>query len=409
MKKSFIKSIWLLTLISTLVVVLVGCGINALEEEGDKPVNTPVPETQNEIDESLNDTEDFEEEEEEEDEGDGTPFNNADKKRVKARGLYLTSSTAGVRLQRYIDLANTTEINAYVIDIKNEKGIVGYNSDVPLANEMGAVASRYDIDKVTSELEENDIYSIGRIVVFKDPILAENKPEYAIKNNDGGLYVFNGVNWVDPYNEESWQYAIDLAREALDRGFNEIQFDYIRFPDGRRSDMVFESQDDREAYQVVNDFLSYARQELHGEIISGDIFAIVCESPGDREGIGQYFEHVGKELDYISPMIYPSHYALGQSINGVVFPKPDLDPYGVVLNTLLKAQSRYEDVEGHTPVIRPFLQDFTGSWIGQGNYQSYGVEQAKQQIQAVYDAGYEEWLFWDPMNNYSVDAFEKID
>ena len=408
MKKSIMKRISLMLLISVLVMMFVGCNADTDTEEPMNSQETQVPATQEGEDENTDVPEEIEEEEEIEDEGDGTPFNNGDKKRVKARGLYLTASTAGARLDHYIELANTTEINAYVIDLKNDYGTVGYNSNVPLANEIGAVEVRFDIDKVTTKLKENDIYTIGRIVVFKDPILAEKKPEYAIKNKDGGLYLFNGTNWIDPYNEECWKYAIDIAREALDKGFDEIQFDYIRFPDGKRSDMVFESKDDREAPEVVNDFLAYARKELEGEILSGDIFAIVCETPGDTEGIGQVFEDIGENLDYISPMIYPSHYALGQSINGVVFPKPDLDPYGIVLNTLLKAKSRYEKVEGHTPIIRPFLQDFTASWIGAGNYQKYGTEQAKQQIKAVYDAGYEEWFFWDPFNNYSTDAYEKI-
>lgn len=410
MKKSIMKKMWLVIIVSFLAMVLVGCGADANKEGLIGPTETQALETPDETDGSLNSLEESGEEgEEEEEEGDGTPFNNGDKKRVKARGLYLTASTAGARLQHYIDLANTTEINSYVIDLKNDYGTVGYNSNVPLASEIGATEVRFDIDKVTKELRENNIYSIGRIVVFKDPILAEKKPEYAIKNKDGGLYVFNGSNWIDPYNEKCWQYAIDIAREALDRGFDEIQFDYIRFPDGRRSEMVFESGDDREAPEVVNDFLAYARKELEGEILSGDIFAIVCETSGDREGIGQDFELIGNNLDYVSPMIYPSHYALGQSINGVVFPKPDLDPYGIVLNTLLKAKSRHDNIEGHTPILRPFLQDFTAYWIDAGNYQSYGTEQVKQQIQAVYDAGYEEWFFWDSFNNYATDAYEKID
>lgn len=406
MKKSIMKKIWLVILVSFLSMMFVGCGIDNDTQEPIQPTETKAPEVEDEGDEYPNVPE--EPEEEVEDEGDGTAFSNGDKKRVKARGLYLTASTAGARLQHYIDLANTTEINAYVIDLKNDYGTVGYNSNVPLANEIGAVEVRFDIDKVTKELRENDIYSIGRIVVFKDPILSEKKPEYAIKNHDGGLYVFNGTNWIDPYNQECWKYAIDIAREALDRGFDEIQFDYIRFPDGIRSEMVFESKDDREAPEVVNDFLAYARKELEGEILSGDIFAIVCETSGDREGIGQDFELIGNNLDYVSPMIYPSHYALGQSINGVVFPKPDLDPYGIVLNTLLKAKSRHDNIEGHTPILRPFLQDFTAYWIDAGNYQSYGTEQVKQQIQAVYDAGYEEWFFWDSFNNYATDAYEKI-
>ncbi|MEN2774381.1 putative glycoside hydrolase [Acetivibrio clariflavus] len=328
-------------------------------------------------------------------------------KRVKAKGLYLTASSAGARLDHYIELANNTEINSYVIDVKNDYGIVSYESEVPLASEIGAIQKIYDVDEVIKKLHDNNIYAIARIVCFKDPILAQKKPEMAIKNPEGGLYVHNKMNWVNPYNMDAWQYNIDLAKEALEKGFDEVQFDYIRFPDGKKSQMVFEGKDDREMYEVINDFLAYARKQLPNAILSGDVFAIILESPGDTEGIGQYFEYIGENLDYLCPMAYPSHYALGQIINNVKFPKPDLDPYGVVKNTLLKAKARYEKVEGHKPILRTYLQDFTATWIGAGNWQYYEDEQVRQQIQAVYDAGFEEWFLWDPMNNYREGALLK--
>jgi hypothetical protein len=331
-----------------------------------------------------------------------------DKKRVKAKGLYLTATSAGVRLSHYINLANTTEINSYVIDVKNDYGWVEYNSQVPLAREIGAVRNSFDIDQVLRQLKENEIYAIARIVCFKDPILAEKKPEFAVKNQSGGLYRFNQSYWVDPYNEDVWQYNIDLAEEVLAKGFDEVQFDYVRFADGRRSDMVFaDTRGGKSFSENINDFLAYARVEMPKDILSADIFAIVAESPGDTEGIGQHLETVGQDMDYICLMAYPSHYARGQIINGISFPKPDLDPYGIIKNTLLRAKERLEKVEGPTPIVRTYLQDFTASWIGAGNYQTYGPEQLRQQIQAVYDAGFEEWLVWDHMNNYSTDAFKK--
>jgi hypothetical protein len=335
------------------------------------------------------------------------PFNNSDKKRVKAKGMYLTGSSAGERLKYYIDIANTTEINSYVIDVKNDYGTVCYDSQVPLAKEIGAVEKRYDVDKVIKELHDNNIYAIARIVCFKDPILAKNKPEMAIKNKSGGLYVHNSMNWVNPYNTEAWQYNLDLAKEALERGFDEVQFDYIRFPDGRKSEMVFGDTGDKKPSEVINQFLATARQQLPDAILSGDVFAIICESPGDTEGIGQVWEEIGKNLDYVCPMAYPSHYALGQIINNVKFPKPDLDPYGVIKNTLIKGLARLEKVEGHKPILRTYLQDFTATWIGNGNWQYYEDEQVRQQINAVYDAGCEEWFLWDPMNNYRIGALKK--
>jgi hypothetical protein len=406
MKKSFGRII-ALTMLSVLISTsMTACGSKLITQNNgqNQTQNTPIPENGGEDKQKTAESEvtppvDTQPE--------VSPIENVNQKRIKAKGLYLTASSAGGRLQHYIDLANTTEINSYVIDVKNDEGTVCTNSEVPLAKEIGAIDVRFNYDKVIKELHDNDIYAIARIVCFKDPVLAKNKPEMAIKNNEGGLYVHNNMNWLNPYNKDAWQYNIDLAREAFEKGFDEVQFDYIRLPDGRKSEMVFEGKDDREYYHIVNDFLAYARQQLPNAILSGDVFAIIIESPGDTEGIGQYFEHIGKDLDYLYPMAYPSHYARGQIINGVRFPKPDLDPYGIIYNTLLKAKSRMEKMDGHKPILRTFLQDFTATWIGSGNWQYYEDEQVRQQIQAVYDAGFEEWFLWDPMNKYREGAFKK--
>jgi hypothetical protein len=334
-------------------------------------------------------------------------FANKDKKRVKAKGLYLTATSAGARLDHYIKLANETEINSYVIDYKNDYGKVYVDSKVPLATEVKAVEKAYNAAEVTKKLHDNNIYAIARIVCFKDPILAKSKPEYAIKKKDGSLYVHNGVNWVDAYNKDAWQYNIDLAKEALAQGFDEVQFDYIRFPDGKKSEMVFGDTRGLKLHENIEEFLAEARKQLPDAILSGDVFAIICESPGDTENIGQYFERIGKNLDYVYPMAYPSHYALGQIINGVKFAKPDFEPYNLIKQTLLKAKSRLDKVEGHKPILRTYLQDFSATWIGAGNWQYYEDEQIKQQIKGVIDAGYEEWFLWDPMNNYRENAFAK--
>jgi len=143
------------------------------------------------------------------------------------------------------------------------------------------------------------------------------------------------------------------------------------------------------------------------------VFGIIMESPADTEGIGQYLEYVGKDIDFISPMVYPSHYAYGQIVNKVKFEAPDLDPYGVVYNTLVKGKGRIEQVSDYKAKVRPYLQDFTASWLqpknGKKMYQSYGAEQVKQQIQAVYDAGYEEWILWSAGNKYHEEAFVRTE
>ncbi len=215
------------------------------------------------------------------------------------------------------------------------------------------------------------------------------------------------ITWLNPYEKGSWPYLVSIAREAAQKGFDEIQFDYIRFNnDGQTKYMDFSAYT-QPRYEAIDGFLEYARKELPGVVLSADVFGIITESPADTEGIGQYLEKVGMNIDYISPMAYPSHYALGQVVNKVKFAKPDLEPYGVVYNTLVKTKDRISKVAGYQANVRPYLQDFTATWIGKGNYQTYGAEQVRQQIKAVYDAGYDEWILWDALNTYNESALNK--
>jgi hypothetical protein len=332
---------------------------------------------------------------------------------VKVKALYLTGWTVGnpKRLEHFIELANTTEINSYVVDIKDDDGYVGYKSEVPEVIENNAWMQKYDVDKVISAFHENGIHVIGRLVCFKDPVLSQKKPELAVKKTDGSLWVEkkdnngNPITWLNPYERESWPYLISIAKEAVEKGFDEIQFDYVRFPTGNRKQMDFSAYSETK-YDAINEFLAYARKELPGVILSADVYGIICESPEDTEDIGQYLEKIGMDIEYISPMLYPSHFALGQQVNGIKFAKPDLQPYEVVYNSLVKAKNRISQVEGYRADVRPYIQDFTAPWIGKGNYQTYGAKQAREQINAVYDAGYEQWIFWDPSNTYSEEAFE---
>lgn len=331
---------------------------------------------------------------------------------VKVKGLYLTGWTVGnpSNVEKYINLANRTEINAYVIDIKDEDGYVSYESNVPKVRELGTWKRKFNVDKVLPQFHENDIYIIGRIVVNKDPLLSSKKPELAVQHVNGGLWRDNkGLTWVDPFNEGAWQYTIDIAKEAVEKGFDEIQFDYIRFAnDGIRGNMDF-SRYTKERHETIDRFLEFAREQMPDVVLSADTFGIISESESDGRNLGQNLKTIGKNIDYLSPMIYPSHYARGQKINGIPFPKPDLDPYGVVYNALLSTRKVIESEDGYDVRIRPYLQDFTASWLGAGNFQRYGAIQAREQIQAVYDAGYEEWLFWNANNIYSEEAFLKLE
>lgn len=328
------------------------------------------------------------------------------------RGLYLTGWTVGSdqNVQHYIDLANETEINSYVIDIKDDDGLVGYRSEVPEVLRYNAWQTKYNPDRVLKRFKEEDIYIIGRLVVNKDPVYARNVPQNAIKTSSGTLWLDNyGRPWIDPYVQDAWDYTISIAKEAIEKGFDEIQFDYIRFAnDGNRNAMDFTKHGEVERHETINAFLSYAREKMPDVPISADVFGIILESPEDTEKIGQYLEKVGQNIHAISPMVYPSHYANNQVINGVPFPKPDLEPYQVVYQSLVKAKERIEKVPDYMAVVRPYLQDFTASWLGAGNYKKYGAEDLRAQIQAVYDAGYEEWLVWNANNRYSEEAFLKL-
>lgn len=339
------------------------------------------------------------------------PATSAEPERVKVKAIYLSGTSAGSSkiLDRYIDVINKTELNAVVIDIK-EAGKVNYVSSVPAVAENGLYVKYYNADAVIKKLHDNNIYVIGRLVCFRDNGLASKRPELAIKRVNGSSWTEGKLGaWTNPYKEEVWQYNIDIAKEAAAKGFDEIQFDYVRFPTAKKSEVSYGDNAASKA-DTIAAFLKKAKEELRSVSdipVSADVFGIIAESRSDGEAIGQDLDKVGMDLDYISPMVYPSHYAKGQEVNGVKFEKPDFEPYEVVYQTLLKAKDRISKVSGYNAQLRPYLQDFTASYLHKGDYQEYGAEQVRQQIKAVYDAGYEEWILWDGKNTYTVDALEK--
>lgn len=345
---------------------------------------------------------------------------NLKKERVKVKAVYITGASAGNEafLDKIINFTKNTELNAVVIDVK-EDGKVNYESNLKSVRDIKGYSELYNVEKVIKKLKDNGIYVIGRVVCFRDNHLAIKRPDLAIKRRDGSIWKENNaIAWTNPFNQEVWEYNIEIAKEAVEKGFDEIQFDYVRFPAVSNKE-VYYGENLPEKADAINGFLKEAAAELKekGAIVSADIFAIVCESPGDTEGIGQVLERVGMDIDYISPMIYPSHYAnnsrgmmgngVGQSINGIVFTAPDLKPYEVVYNVLEKTKNRISEVENYKAEVRPYIQGFTASYLPKGYYQVYGPEQIKQQIKAVYDAGYEEWIVWDARNNYVENAFKK--
>ena len=352
-----------------------------------------------------------------------SPQSNGRNKRIeniKVRAVYLTGGSAGNKqiLGRIVELSKNTELNSVVIDIK-EGGMVNYMSNVLEVKRNNAYHPLYDVDGVIKTLHDNNIYIIGRIVCFRDPVLAEKRVDLAVKSTNGQIWREGRTAWTNPYNEEVWKYNIDIAREAVEKGFDEIQFDYVRFPTARNSELSYGSNVPAKADAICK-FLEMAQKRLHDEMgaaVSADVFGIICESGGDTEDIGQVLEKMGKDIDSISPMLYPSHFAnasygingngVGQVINGILFAAPDLSPYEVVYNALVKTKNRLSGISGYKAKIRPYLQAFTASYLSSGYYQRYTAVQIRQQIKAVYDAGYSEWILWDPNNAYPADAFEK--
>jgi hypothetical protein len=329
-------------------------------------------------------------------------------KDIKVRALYLSGWTVGVnsRLNDFINLANETAINSYVVDIKDEDGLVAYKTELEEVKKIDAYKQKYKVSKVIDEFHKNDIYVIGRISCFKDPILSVKVPSWAIKKNDGSLWKDNsGNSWINPYAKESWEYIANLAIEATKYGFDEIQLDHITFPNTGRISAMDLSAYSRSKVEIINEFLAFMSYKLSDTKVSANIYGIVCESKGDLNNIGQDLETIGMNLDYISPMIYPSHFTNGQVINNVKILKPDLEPYKVVFNTLVKAKTRISKVENYMAEVRPYLQGFTASWLGSGFYQVYKTKEIKAQIQGVYDAGFDQWIIWNPSNRYDKNHF----
>lgn len=331
------------------------------------------------------------------------------------RSLYLTGWSAGTKSKRESVIENMKEanFNAVVIDIKDEAGQLSYNSSVPTAITISASKHMIaDIQAVIQEFHDANLYVIGRIVTFKDPTYAKKIPENAYHKDDGSLWSdYNGNNWPNPYNEASWEYPIALAQEAATLGFDEIQFDYVRFPssEGKTKTIAFGfDSDTKTKSEVIQAFLTKAKQALADSsvVVSADVFGVTTKKVGDFEHIGQDFQAIAQIVDVICPMIYPSHYGFGEY--GIK--APDTKPYEIVTYALEDALDQYRMYSGDRTLakIRPYLQDFSASWLGKGNYILYETPAVTAQIQAGHDLGIDDFTLWDPNNKYAYDALEGV-
>ena len=414
--------------------------------------------------------------------------------RVKVKGIYVSGPMAGTAgMDNLIALVDRTELNALVIDVKNDDGYLTCELDVPLAEQIGSEKHYIkDLPALVQTCKEKNIYLIARVVAFKDPILAEKMPEWSLHNSDGSIFRDkSGLAWVNPYRKEVWEYLASVGEAAIKAGFDEVQYDYVRFStDSRMKQVDFgDSTKGRTKTEAISGFTLYASERIHaaGGRISADVYGVVIDSEEDQQIVGQNYVEMSRSLDAISPMIYPSHYGP----YNYQIPVPDAQPYDTVLAAMQASKMVLAgldpktgkkpvsaDVSGNDAVgaaitggeavsgnnaadaaadsqstscttavsgndavqnaenaqaadgaqaaedaaaktfalskeeiaqldpttgvqatVRPWLQDFTATW-GKGHI-SYGPEEIRAQIQAVYDAGYEEWILWNAANRYT--------
>lgn len=320
----------------------------------------------------------------------------------EVRGIYISGPVAGdPYMDSLLELIDETELNAVVIDVKNDEGNLTYLPDGGAAAELGACI-RYirDLPGLVARLKEHGVYTIARISAFKDPVLAQARPELALRGADGSnVSEGGGPAWVNPYEREVWEYLIEAALGAARAGFDEVQFDYVRFPTGKGTENADygNAAGDMSREDAVLGFLEAARAALEpeGVWVSADVFGTVIKSKMDAEMIGQDYARMAGVVDFICPMVYPSHYAAGTFGLEV----PDRAPYETVLAALKGSKTALAGTE-RPAGVRAWLQCFTATWVK--GHIDYGAEEIQAQIQAVYDAGYTDWILWNAKNNYSA-------
>ncbi|MGH7525772.1 MAG: putative glycoside hydrolase [Gemmatimonadales bacterium] len=319
------------------------------------------------------------------------------------RAIYVNAwAFGGKRFPDLVKLADRTEINAFVVDVKDDTGYLTYRSEVPTAIQIGANAQlrARDIRKRLQVMREHGIHAIARIVVAKDPLLAAQTPSWAVKHVDGGLWRDRlDFAWVDGFNDSVWVYAAQLAAEAVRLGFAEVQYDYVRFPDEPESRLASALFPGRRAGETKrqgvarNLKLLGKRTRMLGVPFTIDVFGLATSAPNDM-GIGQLWEDLVTTADVVLPMVYPSHYARGV----YNLKHPNSQPYQVIRRAMQDAIRRSEPL-GKTAEIRPYLQAFT---LGQPRYTS---EHVREQIRAAEELGVKSWVLWNPRSAYDPGIF----
>jgi hypothetical protein len=319
------------------------------------------------------------------------------------RGIYLTAYSAGSqkKITNILAAADKTKVNAVVIDIKDYSGYLSYDSKLPLVDKLGLEQVKIkDLPGTIKTFKDKGFYLIARIAVFQDPLLSTKKPEWAVlnKNTNKPWMDRKGISWLDPANPEVWKYHVDIAKEVVSLGFDEVNLDYIRFPsDGQISTMKFQKWDGiKLKSDVIMEFFSYFHDAMKDEpaYLSADLFGMTTTAKSDLN-IGQVLEKAAPYFDYLCPMVYPSHYPTGY----LKFKNPAEHPYEVIYKDISSAVARIASSSDAIAQIRPWIQDFNMGAI-------YNASMIKKEIKASADAGGIGWLSWDPKNIYTWEAYK---
>jgi hypothetical protein len=312
------------------------------------------------------------------------------------KALYLSVYGIGSKPLRgaALDLIHDGSMNAFVIDIKGDRGLIPYPSLFPLVKTDGsrAITTIPDLSALVRELHNEGIYTIARIVVFKDTLLAASRPDLAVKYANGELFRDReGLAWTDPFQAEVWNYNIAIAVEAARAGFDEIQFDYVRFPDVSRQLRFSQPTTEATRTKAIEDFLTEARRQLipFNVYLAVDIFGYACWNDNDT-GIGQQLEEIIKIVDYVSPMLYPSCFQYG--IPG--YTDSVAHAYEIIRNTLENAQKR---LHVSPKRFRPWLQAFKDYAFDR---RAFDAVEINDQVRAADDFGSDGWMLWNPRNTY---------
>ena len=312
------------------------------------------------------------------------------------RGVHVTMALASIpgKLDEYLSLSG---LNTIQLDVKDENGEIGFvPSAVPLARRIGAAKPYYKPRAVAKQIHAKGMYLIGRVVVMEDPVLSSKRPDLAIHNANGGRWTNHaGLGWSNPYDQRVWEYNVDIAEAAARVGFDEIQFDYVRFPsDGDMSAIVYPGKTSTPPGWVIAQFVQYASKRLKplGVKVSADVFGLAAT----RDlGIGQIPKRIGRYLDAIYPMVYPSHFGPGE----YNLDDPNGNPGGTVAYALRDFNRQLAGIEGVR--IVPWLQDF--SWAGR----TYGLAEIQDQIDSARRAKAGGYLLWNAAGIYTPGAVEK--